>query len=109
MRILWTVEARKSLRAIQRFIAQDSTFYADRVVSRIIDRVEAAAQMPGRGHPVHEYPEAVLREVHESSHRIIYLVREEALHVVTIVHFRVAPCPNLLSSSDSLVRQPRRF
>jgi toxin ParE1/3/4 len=74
--IVWTAEARRSLRAIQRFIAQDSPFYADRVVSRII-----------------EYPEAPLREVHESSYRIIYLVREETLHVVTVVHFKQALNP----------------
>jgi toxin ParE1/3/4 len=86
--IVWTAEARRSLRAIQRFIAQDSAFYADRVVSRIIDRVEAAAQHPGRGHPLHEYPEAPLREVHEASYRILYLVREDILYVVTIVHFK---------------------
>jgi len=96
VKILWTAEARRSLRAIQRYIAQDSAFYADRVVARIIDRVEAAAQHPGRGHPVHEYPEAPLREVHETSYRIIYLVREETLHVVTIVHFKQVLKPGRL-------------
>ncbi len=88
MKIIWTAEAKRSLRAIQRFIAEDSDFYADRVVARIIERVEAAARVPGRGHPVHEYPEAPLREVHEASYRIIYLAGEETLHVVTIVHFK---------------------
>jgi plasmid stabilization system protein ParE len=73
---------------IQRFIAQDSAFYAEWVVARVIDRVEAVARHPGRGHPVHEYPEAPLREVHEASYRIIYHVREDTLHVVTIVHFK---------------------
>jgi len=88
VKIVWTAEARRSLRAIQRFIARDSAIYADRVVARIIDRVEAAAHHPGRGHPVHEYPEAPLREVHEASYRIIYLAREDSLQVVTIVHFK---------------------
>lgn len=88
MKIQWSAEARRSLRAIQKFIAQDSEFYAQRIISRIIDRVEAAARAPGRGHPVHEYPEAPLREVHEGSYRIIYHADEETLQVVTIVHFK---------------------
>ena len=88
MKIVWSAEARRSLRAIQKFIAEDSEFYAARVVSRIISRVEAAAKMPLRGHPVHEYPEAPLREVHEGSYRIIYLPGEDSLQVVTIVHFK---------------------
>lgn len=88
MKIVWSAEARKSLRAIRKFIAQDSEFYAERVIARIIGRVEAASQMPGRGHPVHEYPEAPLREAHEASYRIIYLAGEGTLHVVTIVHFK---------------------
>ena len=88
MKIVWSAEARRSLRAIQRFIAEDSEFYAERVVGRIIYWVEAAAKMPGRGHPVHEYPEAPLREVHEGMYRIIYLTGEDSVQVVTIVQFK---------------------
>ena len=43
MNIVWSAEALRSLRAIQKFIAEDSEFYAARVVSRIIDRVETGA------------------------------------------------------------------
>ncbi len=58
------------------------------MVARIIERVERAAISPGQGHPVHEYPEADLREVHESPYRIIYAFSEDELQVVTIVHFK---------------------
>jgi plasmid stabilization system protein ParE len=86
--IVWSSEARKALRSIQKFIAQDSEFYAARMVSRIVERVERAAQSPAQGHPVHEYPEAPLKEVHESPYRIIYGFSEGELRVVTIVHFK---------------------
>jgi plasmid stabilization system protein ParE len=86
--IVWSAEARKALRAIHKFIAQDSEFYATRMVARIVERVEQAAQAPTRGHPVHEYPEASLKEVHESPYRIIYSFAVLELKVVTIVHFR---------------------
>jgi plasmid stabilization system protein ParE len=52
--IVWSTEARRSLRAIRRFIAQDSEFYAARLVSRIIERVEQTAVEPAQGHRVHE-------------------------------------------------------
>jgi plasmid stabilization system protein ParE len=86
--IVWSSEARKALRSIRKFIAQDSEFYAARMVARIVERVERAAESPAQGHPVHEYPEANLKEVHESPYRIIYAFTDEELHVVTIVHFK---------------------
>ena len=52
MTIGWSSEARRSLRAIRRYIAQDSEFYAARMVARIIERVERAAMAPGQGHSV---------------------------------------------------------
>jgi toxin ParE1/3/4 len=84
----WSSEARKSLRAIHRYIAADSIFYADRMAARIIERIEYVAHHPTIGHPVHEYPERALREVHEKPYRIIYECTDKELRVVTIVHFR---------------------
>jgi toxin ParE1/3/4 len=86
--IAWSSEARHELRAIRKFIGRDSEFYASRMVARIVERVETVAQHPTRGHPVHEYPEAKLKEVHESPYRIIYRLFEDTLEVVTIVHFK---------------------
>ena len=88
MTIGWSSEARRSLRAIRRYIAQDSEFYAARMVARIIDRVERASLEPKQGHPVHEYPEEPLKEVHESPYRIIYQFSASELWVVTVVHFK---------------------
>jgi plasmid stabilization system protein ParE len=86
--IVWSSEARKALRSIRKFIAQDSEFYAARMVTRIIERVERAAESPAQGHPVHEYPEERLKEVHESPYRIIYAISDNEFRVVTIVHFK---------------------
>lgn len=95
MNIVWSSESRKALRSIRSFIAQDSEFYADRMVARIVARVELAAAHPTQGHCVHEYLEAPLREVHESPYRIIYGFDNDELHVVTIVHFRQTLEPDL--------------
>jgi toxin ParE1/3/4 len=88
VKIVWSAEARQELRAIRKFIARDSEFYATRMVARIVERVETTASHPTRGHPVHEYPEALLKEVHEAPYRIIYRISGDQLFVVTIVHFK---------------------
>lgn len=48
----------------------------------------ANGSFPTQGHPVHEYPEEPLKEVHESPYRIIYGYSETEFRVVTIVHFK---------------------
>jgi plasmid stabilization system protein ParE len=89
VKIIWSDAAREDLRAIQNYMARDSVFYADRMVERIITRVSELASQPKQGHHVHEYPEDKrLRELHESSYRIIYSIESAGLiAIVTIVHF----------------------
>ena len=88
MKIVWSSEARKELRAIRRFIARDSEYYAARVIASIVERVERAADHPTQGHPVHEYPELPLKEVHEAPYRIIYQLSPDRIQIVTIIHFK---------------------
>lgn len=88
MSITWSAQARRDLHSIRDYIARDSQHYAQLQIERLISRVERAAGMPSRGHPVHEFPESGLREVHEGSYRIIYGVSGDEFQVVTIVHMR---------------------
>ena len=67
------------------------------MVARIVTRVERTALMPSAGHPVHEYPEEPLKEVHESPYRIVYEHSESELRVVTIVHFKDRMNPSRLT------------
>ena len=88
MSITWSAQARCDLQAIRDFIAHDSEHYARLQIERLISRVERAAGMPSIGHPVHEFIESGLREVHEGSYRIIYGVSGDEFQVVTIVHMK---------------------
>jgi addiction module RelE/StbE family toxin len=88
MSITWSAQARRDLQAIRDFIAHDSEHYARLQIERLISRVERAAGMPSRGHPVHEFIESGLREVHDGSYRIIYGVSGDEFQVVTIVHMK---------------------
>ncbi len=88
MTLIWSEQARRDLCAIRDFISHDSEHYARLQMERIISRVERTATMPTKGHPVHEFMESGLREIHEGSYRIIYRIDDEALQVVTIVHMK---------------------
>ncbi len=88
MNITWSEQARRDLCAIRDFIARDSEHYARLQIERLVSRVERAAKMPSRGHPVHESLESDLREVHEGSYRVIYRPHGEELQVVTLVHMK---------------------
>lgn len=67
------------------------------MVARIVERIEHAVSMPGAGHPVHEFPEEPLKEVHESPYRIVYGYSESEFRVVTIVHFKDLLAKNRLT------------
>lgn len=88
MTIVWSDQSHSDLHAIHQFIARDSELYAGRQVQRLIAKVEKTSLMPTRGHPVHEYPESGLREVHEGGYRIIYNWSAEEMQIVTIVHMK---------------------
>ena len=88
MNIIWSAQARGDLRAIRDFIARDSEHYARLQIERLLVRVELTAGMPSKGHPVHEFIESGLREVHEGGYRIIYGIQDEQFQVVTIIHMR---------------------
>jgi plasmid stabilization system protein ParE len=46
VKIVWSAEVRRELRAIKRFIARDSEFYAARMVASIVERVGKMAEHP---------------------------------------------------------------
>jgi len=88
MNIPWSAQAWFDLRAIRDFIGRDSEHYAQLQIDRLISRVERTTGTPTTGHPVHEFIESGLREVHEGGYRIIYGIRDEEFQVVTIVHMK---------------------
>lgn len=88
MKISWSAQARGDLRAIYDFIARDSEHYARLQIERLIARLEHTAEMPSKGHPVHEFIESGLREIHEGGYRIIYGIRSDQFQLVTIVHMK---------------------
>lgn len=84
--IRWSLAAGKDLREIEEFIARDSPVYAVRLVDRIVEAVERLEPFPLSGRIVPEYDREELREVIFGSYRIVYLVQEEMVTILRVVH-----------------------
>jgi addiction module RelE/StbE family toxin len=86
VRILWTDAALSQLEAIRDYLARTSPDYARRVVERLVDRSEQIATFPRSGRMVPEYEIDEVRQVVESSYRLIYLIKEEQVEILAVFH-----------------------
>lgn len=86
MRVHWTNTALDHLLAIQQYVSQHSTLYADRLLDRLTRRSEQIGRFPRSGRMVPEYKRADVREVIERPYRIIYRVKADQVDVVAVMH-----------------------
>lgn len=93
MRLFWTEAALGQLEAIRDYLARTSPEYAARVVERIVGRSERIVSFPRAGRMVPEYEIDEVRQVVEGAYRIIYLIKEEQVEVLAIIHTSRAALP----------------
>jgi plasmid stabilization system protein ParE len=86
MTVHWTQNAKRELRAIYEYIAQNSVRYAQGVVDRITRKSELLERFPDIGSEVPEYADPSIRELVEHHFRIIYRRRPDRVEVVSVVH-----------------------
>lgn len=86
MKIIWTNLALEDLRSIYDYIAKDSSFYADRFVARLINRVEQIERHPRSGRKVPEIGSEDVRELIEGNYRIIFRINADHIGIVRIHH-----------------------
>ncbi|SHF73427.1 Plasmid stabilization system protein ParE [Fodinibius roseus] len=86
MRIIWTEKAEKQLNQIFEYIASDSSLYAHRTVGQIIEEVESILSHPRKGRMVPEYERDNIREVFHHPYRIIYLLKDETIEILSVIH-----------------------
>jgi toxin ParE1/3/4 len=84
MRVAWTDRGKARLRQIRAYIAKDQPLNADRFVDRLTRRVEQLVEHPRSGKIVEQYQRDDLRELIESSYRIIYLILEDRIDILTV-------------------------
>ncbi len=85
-KVKWTNVALNDLRAIYDYVAHDSPKYADRLVDKIIEKVDVLEKHPKIGRKVPEFDNDLIRELIEGSYRIIYRVESEENVGIARVH-----------------------
>ncbi len=86
MKVVWTESALSHLDLIHDHIAKDSPTYARQMVDRLTQRSIQLGQFPQSGRKVPELNAASVREVIEAPYRIIFLVKEDRIEVLALLH-----------------------
>jgi toxin ParE1/3/4 len=84
--VRWSKPSKEDLRQIYEFIAKDSTYYAQKVISAIVEKSEALKIFPYMGRIVPERNEEKMREILVYSYRMIYQINFENIEILALVH-----------------------
>jgi plasmid stabilization system protein ParE len=77
--IQWSAHSIHDLEAIRACIADDSPFYANLIVQRLVSAVERLGTFPESGRVVPELGSADIREVIVRPYRVVYRLRQQAV------------------------------
>lgn len=84
--IKWTPNALEELDDIANYISKDSPNYAQILVKEIYELISYLEEFPKFGRKVPEYNDPNLREVLYKNYRIIYLIKQDHLEIISIIH-----------------------
>lgn len=84
--VKWTLPAKKDLRKIHDYIAEDSRFYARRVVEDIVEKTEDLDEHPEIGRVVPELNDQSIRELIVYSYRLVYSLKGETVEILAVIH-----------------------
>ena len=87
--VRWTRHAKRQLRHIHDYIAQDSPLYAGRVSKELVKRTIGLDELPRKGRMVPELNEDAVRELGLYSYRVLYEIKSDRLiEVLAVIHKR---------------------
>ncbi len=86
VKVVWTEFALEDLNSIHEYISKDSKVYADRVIDKIIVRVDQLESFPKSGRVVPEFDDETLREIIQGNYRIIYKTSAVQVSIIRIHH-----------------------
>ena len=87
--VKWTGHAKRQLRHIHDYIAQDSSLYARRVSEALVKKTIGLDELPRKGHKVPELNEDAVRELGLYSYRILYEIKsDDLIEVLAVIHKR---------------------
>jgi toxin ParE1/3/4 len=89
-RIRWSEVARRDVRSLKRYIAQDSPFYAKQFCERLVAAIDKLAEFPQMGRRVPEAEESSeeIRELIYRDYRILYWIEPDAdcVQILAVIH-----------------------
>ena len=88
MKIIWSPLAGERLDKIYEFISQDNISGAQKMVDRIIKKVDTLSNNPERGRKVPEANRKEIREIFEGEYRIIYRTESKKVSILSIKNFK---------------------
>ena len=86
VQLAWSPEALEDVEQIAEYIERDSPWYAQAVVSRLIEAAGTLIDLPLRGRIVPELRNGAIRELIVYSYRLIYRAEAVRVTVVAVVH-----------------------
>jgi len=83
------MHAKRQLRNIHDYIAQDSPLYARRVSEELVKKTIGLDELPRKGRMVLELNEEAVREMGLYSYRILYEIKsDDLIEVLAVIHKR---------------------
>jgi len=84
--IRWTCQALDDVEAITRYIARDSTYYAQMFAVKTFEAVRQIEIFPKSGRVVPEINQENIREILLGNYRIIYRLKDGFVEILTVYH-----------------------
>jgi len=86
--VKWSRPARMDLKQIHDYIAEDSRYYAKKVVQTIVEKTEELMVFPEIGRIVPEIDDPNIRELFVYSYRLIYEITPNGIEILAVMHGR---------------------
>ena len=84
--VKWTRPAKRDLKKIHDYIAEDSRYYAKKVVHEILQKTNNLKDFSEKGRIVPELSDPNIRELIIYSYRLIYEIKDNQIEILTIIH-----------------------
>ena len=84
--VTWSPEAVEDLESIAEYIERDSSYYAQSVVSQVLETSRKIKEFPLIGRVVPEIGDEDIRERFVYSYRLVYKIQQQRILVVAVIH-----------------------
>ena len=85
-KVVWSPEAIEDLESIAEYISRDSEFYAQAVVTKVLEISRSIKESPLIGRVVPELGNERIRERFIYSYRLVYKVENQIILIIAVIH-----------------------